>query len=88
MEDGYLRSAGLWGVQVDNDHDDRVIMFLGDIGRDLPESEPDYWRSFNISPDTKMSETAFRRSFLAQFTDPKAADLKFRYAYSQFGPAW
>jgi hypothetical protein len=88
VDDGRLRCAGLWGVQIDNDHDDRVIIFLGDIGRDLPESERDYWRSFNIPPDTKISETAFRRSFLAQFTDPKAADLKFRHAYNQFGSAW
>jgi len=88
VDDGHLHCAGLWGVQIDNDHHDRVIMFLGDIGRDLPESERDYWRSFNIPPDTKMSETAFRRSFLAQFTDPKAADLNFRHAYNQFGPAW
>jgi hypothetical protein len=29
VEDGYLRCASLWGVQIDNDHDDRVLMFLG-----------------------------------------------------------
>jgi hypothetical protein len=88
VEDGYLRCAGLWGVQIDNDHDDRVIVFLGDLGRDLPEGERDYWRSFNIPPDKKMSETAIRRSFLAEFADPKAADLKFRHAYSRFLHEW
>jgi len=88
VEDGYLRCAGLWGVQIDNDHEDRVVVFLGDLGRDLPEGERDYWRSFNIAPAGTMSETGLRRSFLAQFAEPKAADLKFRHAYNRFIADW
>jgi hypothetical protein len=35
-----------------------------------------------------MSETVFRRSFLAQFTDPAAPDLKFKSLYKRFNAAW
>lgn len=81
VEDGYLRCASLWGVQIDNDHDDRVLMFLGDIGRDLPAAERDHWRAYMTGPDAAMSETNIRRSFLAQATNPEIVDLTFRRAY-------
>jgi hypothetical protein len=90
VEDGYLRCAGLWGLRVDNDHPDHVMVFLGDLGRDLPSpSERDYWRSFNIlPPDPRMSETAFRRAFLGQFADAQAPDLTFRHHYESFASKW
>ncbi|WP_432521486.1 hypothetical protein [Kineococcus sp. SYSU DK006] len=86
--DGYLGCAGLWGVRIDNDHDDRVVVFLGDLGRDLPTAERDYWRGYMIAPDANMSETNIRRSFLAQPTDPSAADLIFKRAYPRANQAW
>jgi len=78
VEDGYLRCGSKWGLRMDNDHDDKVVVFLGDLGRDLPESEQTYWRSFNIRPHGNVSETCFRRSFLAEFTDPKNDELTIR----------
>jgi hypothetical protein len=90
VEDGYLRCRGLWGLRMDNDHPEHVMVFLGDLGRDLPSaSERDYWRSFNILPPTpQMSETAFRRSFLGQFAGPKSPDLLFRFQYESFAARW
>jgi hypothetical protein len=88
VEDGYLRCASLWGVQIDNDHDDRVVVFLGDLGRDLPSGERDHWRGHMIVPDAPISETNFRRSFLAQPTDPAAIDLAFRRIYNDATRAW
>ena len=75
VEDGYLRCSGMWGLRMDNDHEDKVVVFLGDLGRDLPETEQRYWRSFNIRPDGGLSETYFKRSFLAQFADPNSLEL-------------
>jgi len=37
VEDGYLRCCGLWGVTMDNHHADKVVIWLGDLGRDLKE---------------------------------------------------
>jgi len=88
VEDGYLRCASLWGVQIDNDHADRVVVFLGDIGRDLPASERDHWRGYMVAPDAPISETNLRRSFLAQATDPTAVDLVFRRLYVDATNAW
>lgn len=88
VEDGYLRCASLWGLQIDNDHADRVVVFLGDLGRDLPSAERDHWRGYMTSADAPISETNFRRSFLAQPTDPTAVDLAFRRTYNDATRAW
>jgi hypothetical protein len=88
VEDGYLRCASLWGLQIDNDHDDRVVVFLGDLGRDLPSAERDHWRAYMISADAPISETNLRRSFLSQPTDPTAIDLAFRRLYNDATRAW
>jgi hypothetical protein len=85
VEDGYLRCAGMWGLRVDNDHTDCVMVFLGDLGRDLSEKERNYWLSFNIEPGgRKMSQTTYRRGFLAEWTDPQKPDLVFKQEYDHF----
>ncbi|WP_165702093.1 hypothetical protein [Mycobacteroides abscessus] len=86
--DGSLSCGYLWGVRADNDHPDYVMVFLGDLGRDLPSAERDYWRSFNISPTGAMSDTNYRRSFLSQPVDPQAADLRLKQEYSRFRRDW
>lgn len=88
VEDGYLRCGALWGVRMDNDHPEHVMVFLGDLGRDLPESHRDHWRAHNITPTGHMSRTVYRRSFLAEFADPEAPDLKFKSLYRRFNEAW
>jgi len=90
VEDGLLRCLHLWALQIDNDHPTHVVVFLGDLGRDLPYNERLYWRSFNVPPpiDAGISETCFQRSFRAQFAEPKSVDLVFRQEYQQLNDAW
>lgn len=88
VEDNYLRCTGLWGVRIDNNHDKFVVVFLGDLGRDLPSEEQIYWKSYNVLPDGSISEVNFRRSFLAQWTDPQRADLVFKSTFIQFQKNW
>ena len=85
VEDGYLRCGGLWGLRMDNDHADYVVVWLGDLGSDLSESERNYWLSFNISPEgRKISKTNFKRAIMAEFADPIRPDLVFKQLYKQF----
>ena len=63
-------------------------MFLGDLGRDIPYSEAQYWRSFNIPPQNRVSETLVKRAFLAEFADPKSIHLRFARIYAQTNRAW
>ena len=88
VSDGRLTCLSLWGCQIDNDLDSYVVVFLGDLGRDLPYDERFHWRQFNIAPEGGVSETNFRRSILAQFTDAKAPDLMFRSEYAKILRVW
>lgn len=90
VEDGYLRCLGLWGMQIDNSHPTHVVVFLGDLGRDLPFTERLHWKQYNVPPprDAGISETCFRRSLLAEFTDPSSVDLIFRNEYQELNHAW
>ena len=85
VEDGYLRCGSLWGLRMDNDHTDVVVVFLGDLGRDLSEAERNYWLSFNIAPEGRtISQTSFKRGFRAEFADPQKPDLVFKHEYNYF----
>ncbi|WP_157570784.1 hypothetical protein [Microtetraspora malaysiensis] len=88
VQDGYLRCAGLWGIRVDNDHPDYVMVFLGDLGRDLPEAERNYWLGFNIPPEGPMSDTNMRRSFLGQWVDAQGPEHQFKRAYQRLNEEW
>ncbi|MBI2200065.1 MAG: hypothetical protein HYU42_15945 [Candidatus Rokubacteria bacterium] len=65
-----------------------MAVFLGDLGRDLPYEERLHWKQFNVPPQGEISETNYRRSFLAQFAPPQAPDLIFRAAYERLNTSW
>lgn len=88
VSDGQLSCLGLWSCQIDNDLKSHVVVFLGDLGRDLPYDEQLHWRQFNVLPEGGVSETNFRRSFLNQFTDPRSPDLSFRHLYATLNQGW
>jgi hypothetical protein len=89
VEDGYLRCGSLWGIQIDNNMSDHVVVYLGDLGRDLNYDEQEYWKNFNVTPGGRQpSATNFRRAFRAEFTDPSAPDLLFKQRYTQLNEAW
>lgn len=89
VEDGYLRCGSLWGLQLDNDHPDYVVVFLGDLGCDLSETERNYWLSFNIAPEGRtISRTTLQRSLEGMFAEPARPDLIFKQEYKSFNSAF
>lgn len=85
--DGYLKCGGLWGLRMDNNHERYVIVHLGDLGH-LSYKEQLYWRTFNVAPEGMISNTAFRRGILGQFTDPEKSDLYFKQRFQSFQEEW
>ncbi|MCX7021382.1 MAG: hypothetical protein NTW26_03715 [bacterium] len=81
VEDSHLHCGNLWGMAIDNHHDDKVCAWLGDLGRDLPYDEQLYWRSYNIPPAGKLSKTFTKRQILAQFTDSDRPEDLFGIRY-------
>ncbi len=87
IQDNILFCGSLWSLQMDNNHQRYVIVYLGDLGR-LSAQEQGYWKSFNVVPDGKISDAEFKRSFLAEAAEPEQADLIFKAAYERFCELW
>ena len=68
VSDSTLKCGNLWHIPIDNHLDDKVCVWLGDLG-DLPYKEQLHWRQYNFVSETGVSETYFRRQIEAQFTD-------------------
>lgn len=90
VNDAYL-DAPSWGLKMDNDRTDGMVMvFLKDLG-DLPFEEQQHWRDYNIVPSesASLSDTAIKRSFLGVPTDPSADPaLVFKHKYAEMREVW
>lgn len=88
VTDGHLCCGGLWGLRMDNDHSRQVVVYLGDLGKDLSYDEQKYWRTFNILPEGGVSKTCYMRSIRGWFVDPETPDLCFKHELSRFNEEW
>ncbi|WP_323594238.1 hypothetical protein [Aliarcobacter butzleri] len=86
--DGTLQCGGMWILRLDMNNPKYITAYLGDLGRDLPYSEQKYWKSFNIIPNGKISEVEFRRSFMAEFTNPTDMVLIFKELFCKVNKYW
>ena len=68
VESGIIRCGYQWGLPIDNDHDNRVCAWLGDIGR-IPYDEQLHWRAYNVQPSGTLSESFYKNQILAEATD-------------------
>ena len=87
VSDGFIRRNGFWSLQIDNNHSEYVIVFLGDLGT-LSHKEQLYWKSFNIYANAGISKANWERSFQARFSDPNEPDLYFKLALKRFKKKW
>jgi hypothetical protein len=85
--DGGLTCGALWELRMDNNHEEYVIVYLGDLGS-LSHKEQLYWKSFNIPPEGTISPVAYRRDFGAEFANAEKADLLFKYSFERFQQTW
>ncbi len=88
VEDNYIRCGNLWGLPIDNNHKDYVILFLGDLGSHLSQNEQLYWRAFNVPPEGGLSSSTSKRSLLGEFSEAERSDLLFKQKFSLFSNQW
>lgn len=88
IEDSVLFCKGSWYIPIDNNHNKYVIVYLGDLGRDLPFNEQMYWRSHNILPDGSMSDVKYHRDILNKSHDAISPDIVFKNTYLEFQEKW
>lgn len=89
VTDGRLTCGGLWSMHIDNDNDDgHVMVWLGDLGRDMPATERDHWKTYNVVRPNLASDTAVRRQLLGQWAAAESPVFVFRQEYERFRGAW
>lgn len=74
-------------LRADTNHDQYVIVYLGDLGR-LPYGEQKIWRSYNVVPDGRISDVAYKRGILGEFADAEDPTFVFKHSYEDFQNAW
>lgn len=88
IEESHLYCGRLWGIELDLNHGDYVFAYLGDLGRDLPESEYPHWLAYNVLTDEGLSENTIKRDFLGLFTEATNPDFVFRCAFERTKNKW
>lgn len=63
----YIRCKGTWSLRYSlSDDKSQVIVYIKDLGG-LPEYEQIHWKSFNVEPNSNISEHIFRTDFLGEW---------------------
>ena len=88
VTDSALKCGSLWSISIDIDSEESLFVYAGDLLRVLPPQEWSYWKAFNIIRDSEISNSAFRRDFLGQFSEPNQADHRFRAIFTLFQEDW
>lgn len=89
VNDRRLECGTQWGIEIDNVNPDRVMVFLGDLGSDLPQCERQHFLSFQISPvDQCISEEVILNDFMNMFTDPSGPISKLLDARESLNRSW
>lgn len=71
-----------------SEYKDCVIAYLGDLGKNLSESERLYWKSYNIDSDEKLSRVTFERDFMCLPSESNMIDHKFQRDYAKVIDCW
>ena len=82
IADGHLSCGSLWGLRIDNHHDDKVSVLLVDLGR-LSYQEQMHWRTYNFASETGYSEVTFRRWFLNEWAESDRPEHAFLDRYKE-----
>ena len=82
VKSGILHGGHDWGLPMDNNHEDKVCAWLGDLGR-IPYDEQLHWRAHNIPPCGALSETFYANQILATPTDSDRPDHLFMRSYDK-----
>ncbi len=84
----HIFCGSLWGIEIDAEHDDILFAYLGDLGRDLPESEYQHWLSFNVITNEKLSSTTIARDFGGIFANSESLDEIFKSEFALCNSLW
>lgn len=85
----YLECGAQWGVEIDNVIPSRVMVYLGDLGRDMPPAERKHFLAFEMPPvDQSISKEAWVNDFFNMWIDPTGPVSRLLCARRRLDKAW
>lgn len=87
VEDHSILMKGSWRMEIDNNQDEYISVYLGDLQR-LPYNEQLIWKGYNLPIKGKVSQRKLERDFLSICKDPQIIDLKFKNQYDKTKRYW
>ena len=90
VSEHHISCGSQWRCEIDNVNPDRVMVYLGDLGRDLPESERTHFLSFEMSPvDQRISDEVFKTDLFNMWVkDPTGPVSMLMRARMELDKAW
>ena len=86
VENSMISCGSLWSMKVDDDHPDKVCVFLRELHR-LPYREQLHWKSHNIPPEGGVSRSFFERNVEGKWVSSDQPDILFKQSYEQLQQA-
>lgn len=83
IEPGLLCCGTLWSIYIDNESNEYVSAYLGDLGKNLSKKEQMHWKNYNITIDGRLSESKFRSDFLSRFSSSESPVFIFQNEYKK-----
>ena len=77
-----LECGSLWNIYIDNQHDDKICVWLVDLGT-LPYGEQLHWRSCNFASEDGVSESYYRQQVLTESASSDRSEHIFRHRYGE-----
>ncbi len=87
VSESALQCGYLWYIDIDNDHEDKVTVWLGDLGERLPYKEQLHWRAHNFVSGTTVSATFFSRQLLVKSAESGRPEHVFLQRYHELARA-
>lgn len=88
VRDREIHKVGGWYLRVDNNNMDYVIVFLGDLGKNLPLIEQTHWKSYNIPKSGYMSSSYYKNMIEGEFSSPDLSEFIFKNNYEKVNSTW
>lgn len=70
---GQVGCAGLWSLNFDELHDDKLSVFLGDLAL-MPRKEQHHWRGFNLPEQGRISDVRYQTAILGEWPTVSTPD--------------
>jgi hypothetical protein len=88
LEPTRLFCGYIWSIQIDTTYDNEVMVWLGDLGQYLPDTEYFHWRHHNIFSSKSVSNETIQRDIHGQWVESSDIFLALSESIASLNLEW